>query len=534
METLAAGHHKTGRRNWHKCEEFTDIERTKCELFTDGVTQAALSKLEEQTHTAMHPTIAACLQTLLVLQKNGVDVQTQIDTQLILSLLPLQLQSFFVERVTVLPKFLLSVDLVLDIGFIIRDIMMHKQCNEVLFKLYQYTMPFIKHNRLNFPAMHLVSKPVLMHMLQLVMLTCLGLHSPQCKTPTLHIRTKLFRIFTALTTQGSLRDIYMFCCHHNYLLRLSFMEHFVQFSSLHMSQELGILRVSKICSYDHCKTKRLVQYITDQFRTNALQNESLSWDLVEQKAQVAIERCNRTCKSQPVHPTPKFQNISELVDGETFDEIMGMPRLDAADLAGSLAAGRMFFTAARWHVAKSVCKYALPVFLQCKQFTVLQSLSENAHCANIAMKSKLYVCLRCNQEHCVARQDMRLNYPHTPICVHCNSSTYVFATDTLGHLIRCHGNYYYFCPFCFCVHNWQGTGCEFFKCDSAKRRGGEPPKHCAVCYRNVLLTRVRVLDKKLGLMQTLFLCNRHCPRLGQLQYVHDVASLRCLVTHVST
>jgi hypothetical protein len=91
-------------------------------------------------------------------------------------------------------------------------------------------MPFIKHNRLNFPPMQCTSKTVLMHMLQVVALTCLGLYSQQHKTPTLLIRRQLFVFFTNLATRGSARDIYLFCQAHTYLLWLALMEHFVYFT----------------------------------------------------------------------------------------------------------------------------------------------------------------------------------------------------------------------------------------------------------------------------------------------------------------
>lgn len=203
------------------------------------------------------------------------------------------------------PEYLLHADQVQDIGHIVRDIMMLKQRNDVLFKLYQYTMPFIKHNRLNFPPMQCTTKTVLMHMTQVIALTCLGLYSPQQKTPTLHIRRQLFAFFTNLLTLGSARDVYVFCQNHTYLLRLALMEHFVHFTSKHMMHEMPLLLQCTGTFYDHKRTHRLVHYITDHFRTAALQHDTLDWQFIETKAQLSVERCNRTCKSQQLHRPPE-------------------------------------------------------------------------------------------------------------------------------------------------------------------------------------------------------------------------------------
>jgi Ni,Fe-hydrogenase I cytochrome b subunit len=148
---------------------------------------------------------------------------------------------------------LLHPEQVQDIGYIIRDIMLQKQQNDVLFKLYQYTMPFIKHNRLNFPPMQCTSRVVLRHMIQVMALTCLGLYSPKNKKPTWSIRRQLFSFFTTLMTRGSLRDVYLFCLHNTYVLRLALMEHFIFFSSTHMQEEMKLLARCGDCRCTHAR-----------------------------------------------------------------------------------------------------------------------------------------------------------------------------------------------------------------------------------------------------------------------------------------
>jgi hypothetical protein len=239
---LASAEEAPGRRNWSKCKVVADVTSTVAHLFPDGcVTQVALRKLIELGEHAVFPAIASRIHDLLKLQIRGTPVQAEIDAQLTLSLLPLSMQERVWSRIRMRPEHLLSTDRVMDIGHIVRDIMLLKTRTDVLFKLYQYTMPFIKHNRLNFPPMTCMPRVVLMHLMQLMGLSCLGLYSQHHKTPTLHIRKQLFRFFTNLLTLGSLRDIYSFCHHHMYLLRLALMEHFVYFTSTCMAKEMPML-----------------------------------------------------------------------------------------------------------------------------------------------------------------------------------------------------------------------------------------------------------------------------------------------------
>jgi hypothetical protein len=115
-----------------------------------------------------------------------------------------------------------------------------------------------------------------------MVLTCLGLHSSKSKKPVWHIRRQLFIIFTQLQTQGSLAYIYLFCQHHNYLVRLTLMENFVHFTSKYMTVEMEFMRALTNTGYEHSKVDCLVCYITDNFRMSTLQNETLIWELIEE------------------------------------------------------------------------------------------------------------------------------------------------------------------------------------------------------------------------------------------------------------
>jgi len=534
-ETLAAAEEQPGRRNWSKCRVVTDVTCTKAHLFPDDCpTQAAVRELCKQEPWAVHPAIASGIDFLLQQQKKGFHVQAQLDAQLTISLLPTAMQPLFLTQIQLRPEHLLHADQVQDIGHIVRDIMMLKQRNDVLFKLYQYTMPFIKHNRLNFPPMQVTSKAVLMHMVQVMALTCLGLYSPKHKTPTWRIRCQLFVFFTNLLTRGTMRDIYTFCQYHTYMLRLALMEYFVYFTSKHMTAEMPLLLKCTGTFYDHQRTQGLVQYITDHFRTSALQTEELDWTLVESKAQLSVERCNRTCKSQQLLGREKFAVLADTMTPSIFRLALATPRLDARRLPRAVCESDLLFAAACWGVHNSVCKYALPILLQHKQFQHVEQMSLLSNNSTVVARSLLYVCLRCNQKHPYSKENMRIQYPEQPICRHCNSSNYVCVADTLGHLVSVFGNYYYFCVDCSRVHSWRGCGSELGRCPWSREHASISRRHCAVCLRTLLLSAFSVFDKRLGVVQSLYLCSKHSPPAALLHSVHDLGALRCLVSHLST
>lgn len=520
-----------GRRNWMRCCAVQDVTSSRHTLFPGGqFSYAVLSGLAEVQEYPTNPVVQAAIDALLLQQKEGLDVEIALDKQLIISLLPPHIQQLCLDRISIPDSFLLHSDAVDDIGHIIRDIMVQKNNNDVLFKLYQYTMPFIKHNRLNFPPRRMVSKTLLKHLLQIMAITCLGLHSTKSKKPIWHMRRKIFKVFTNLQTQGSLADIYLFCQQHNYIVRLALMENFVHFTAKHMSMEMQFVRNLLCTGYEHTKVGRLVCYITDNFRTSALQNETLDWELIESKAQIAIERCNRTCKSHTVQLVRRVHSVHNCVDAEAFAKLLSFPVLSRASLLLSVQQSDMLTMALRWKLNAHVSKYALPVRMQLKQFTEMQDHTHNSY-GTIANRSLLHVCLRCAQQHIATSNNMRIDFLQRPMCVRCDSHDFVITADILGHLVRVFSQYYYFCTSCMKVHPWRGTGAEFFTCAHTPC---EPRrKHCIICFRTMQLTAKTFFDKRIGVMQSFYLCSKHCPPVAQTAFAYDLASLRRLIEHVS-
>ena len=85
------------------------------------------------------------------------------------------------------------------------------------------------------------------------------------------------------------------------------------------------MRALTSTGYEHSKVERLVCYITYNFRMSALQNETLDWELIEEKAQIAIERCNRTCKSHPMPVLKRLASAHNCIASDAFKNLLQMP-----------------------------------------------------------------------------------------------------------------------------------------------------------------------------------------------------------------
>jgi len=148
------------------------------------------------------------------------------------------------------------------------------------------------------------------------------------------------------------------------MLRLALMEHFVYFTSKHMALEMPLLLKCTGTFYDHERTQRLVQYITDHFRTAALQTETLDWTLVEAKAQLSVERCNRTCKSQQLQARPRFVVVTNALNASAFRQALEAQRVDERALPAAIGKLDMLTTAVRWGLHRAVRKFPLPLLTQ--------------------------------------------------------------------------------------------------------------------------------------------------------------------------
>jgi len=483
----------------------------------------------------MAPELGARLELLLLAEKHDSgEVLTskleQLDIVLFASFMPRELQGFFMRTVKI--EHMPGRAPIGDIGNIVRRLMLRWSTDCVLYRMYQYSMPFVKHNRLQFPAFGLVSRQDLHHMLNVVQNLMLGVQRWATKIPTWTTRYQLLGFFHGLLTRGSASDLYIFLSSHMYLLRLALIENFVTFTDTCMPLEVSLMRCFVDRSYDHARVSRLVRYIVDNFRMTALQ-EDLDFAQLELRAQVAIERCNRTCRSMQNIQGPQPRENRVELRRSTFQRALQVPRLagiHGLELRQAASSHGLLELAAMHEVQSRVVRYALPVALQEQQYAFMAA--EVGSSMGMQNRSLLHLCLRCHYRRTVTHGNMRVVHGDAPVCAQCSSNHFTLAVQTLGCIVRVQRVSYYFCPFCASVHEWTGSPESFFKCVSARHSPGvKPPRGCAVCFRAQTASSVSVLDAKLGVKSSVWLCARHLPGAAQLAYVHDIASLGRLLKH---
>jgi hypothetical protein len=405
---------------------------------------------------------------------------------------------------------------------------------ETLFRMYSHSMPFVKHNRLQFPPFEQVALQDMQHMLAAIQNLTLGSAQGVTKMPVWTTRRQLMAFFHELLTRGSAMDLYLFLSAHLYLLRLALIEYFIVFTNRYMPLEVSLMRWFIDRSYDHARVSRLVRYIVDNFRINALQ-EDLDFARLEAKAQTAIERCNRTCRSmQNFHLVQEGQRNAAAHE-PAFAAAMRAPRLAGLHGLGLLAAARtrpLLELAAVHDLQIRVVRFPLPVELQLQQYNLVR----DSKLEGLKHRSLLYICLRCHEQHPTAAGNMRLIHGQPPLCVNCLSNAFTVCVQTLGCIVRVRSTSYYFCRFCASVHAWDGSAVAFYQCarGALGAHGDAPPARpapqgCVVCFRNQGCSAVHVFDTRLGVRTPAWLCGRHMPPAAQLEYAHDIAALRELL-----
>ena len=484
----------------------------------------------------IHPALRAELARLLLAEKQDAGAALsakleRLDAVLFCSLLPLPLQPFFLALVE--PAHLPGRGRVQDIGHIVRRMLLRSSSGEILFRMYSHSMPFVKHNRLQFPPFEHVALQDMQHMLAAIQNLTLGSAQGVTKMPVWTTRRQLMAFFHELLTRGSAMDLYVFLSSHLYLLRLALIEYFIVFTNRYMPLEVSLMRWFIDRSYDHARVSRLVRYIVDNFRISALQ-EDLDFARLETKAQTAIERCNRTCRS--------MQNFHHVREGQrnaaahepAFAAAMRAPRLAGLHGLGLLAAARtqpLLALAAVHDLQTRVVRFPLPVELQLQQYNLIR----DSKLEGLKHRSLLYVCLRCHEQHPTAAGNMRLIHGQPPLCVNCLSNAFTVCVQTLGCIVRVRSTSYYFCRFCASVHAWDGSAVAFYQC--ARSASGQterparpaPAQGCVVCLRAQGCSAVTVFDPRLGVRTPAWLCGRHMPPAAQLEYAHDITALRELL-----
>jgi hypothetical protein len=423
-----------------------------------------------------------------------------------------------------------------DIGREIREMLLFMPTKSSMHKVLQYSMPYIKHNRLNFPAFADIGAQDLTHMIRVVMACCLGVLRANTKRPVFELRVRLYGFFHELLARGSSADHYSFCVANLCLLRVSMIEFFIIFMHKFMPAEKLVLcerfqlnNTTDALFHNFC-------LIFDTFRQTAMQVRELDFVSINARAHIAIEKCNRVTKgkNRPNHMSPTLNVVASSTT--TLDLAMRSARF-AHHSYGSLQpmmrsqSWSDIVAVQRIHGVVSV--HSLPANLMRMQARHLADVCRvNSNC--ISQSTLLFVCLKCacGQTKFALNKKMRVMSDGQCFCTHCDSSEHMLRVCTLGRIVQVRTQNFYFCTFCCSTHEWAANGHEFTHCARTVCTGSAaPPAKCCICARNSSVSAWSVLDDKLGVLRDVHLCPRHKPLAHQESAVYNIQTLRAAMLH---
>ena len=255
---------------------------------------ASMSKMVQSSESELSKTV----QKMLLDQRNNLVSQAELDKYL----LPVWFES--TAGVDALPidltamplKSVLQVHHMPDIGIHVRNIVMRQKPVDTLGKLIQFSMPYIKHNRLSFPAYTEDVRTWTPAAIQITLGMLLGLFSEKLRKPTWSNRVRIVGTFYTLLVHGTYADLYLFCVENLSLLRLAVIEYYCTFVSKNLPAEMEVQSL-QFGGYSG-NTMRQIILIVNQFRQDNLQDDAIDWAQLNCKAQQSIEKCNRCCKNK--------------------------------------------------------------------------------------------------------------------------------------------------------------------------------------------------------------------------------------------
>jgi hypothetical protein len=410
-----------------------------------------------------------------------------------------------------------------DIGYCVRKILLKCPQNDVLTKVMQSSLPYLKHNRLNFPAFDLCSYAGMQDITRIVFGCCLGVFDVDGKKPPWSTRVYLLVFMHELLTRGSKRDLYVFCTTHMALVRIAMIEYFMFFLESNMPIELEYmpLMFSLDATIESMHIQDLKQ-VCNNFRTISFDGGELKLSDLNAKAVLMLERCNRICSHKirtlvsapepPVDLALVQRAMSAPLSVDLISHIIH-PDLDPARLE------------AFNKIQHLVTRESLAQQMQDVQTETLEVLCATS--TVMATKSLYcYICFGCIDSFTQLDRKMRL---HDGTCVHCqtcNSHRNIIRVNCFHSIVYIKDARYFWCPFCRVVHKWPASGYEMHRCDLQQAPQVNEKCICVVCHKNINIETFTLLDRNLGIMQTVTVCFKHRPWPHQMPYVYDIASFR--------
>ncbi len=410
-----------------------------------------------------------------------------------------------------------------DIGYCIRNIILKSAAPDVLTKVIQSSLPYLKHNRLNFPAFDTCGYTGMQDITRIVFGCCLGVFDADGKKPPWSTRVQLVVFMHELLARGSKRDLYVFCTAHMALVRIAAIECFLCFLERNMPIELEhmplMFSVDTTVASMHFAELRQV---CNNFRTIGFDGAELNIGELNAKAALMLERCNRICSHKirsaaraAAAPT-SLALVARALDAPLAIDIVRHllhPDLDAAQLVELQT------------IQSLVTREALVLELQELQTASLKRVwAENTVMATKSLHC--YVCFGCIDAFTQLDRKMRVHDGRVVHCQTCNSHRHIIRINCFHSVVRIKDVKYFWCPFCRVVHTWPASGHEMHRCDLHDAQPARTKCVCLVCRKNVNIETFSLLDRRLGIMQTVSACFKHRPWPHQMPYVYDLASFR--------
>ena len=483
--------------------------------------------------SSIHQTIQKLHQEI----KLGHDKQAELDRYIIVSgLIELKhpvLTSETIQYFVLQPQHVFGLNDLPDIGKDIRELFYpHKHKNLILY-LIEYSLPYIKHNRLSLPNMTSIDRTSILNFVRIILGCLLGIF-PHCKRrPIWSVRVGVFRFFHDLITTSTDAKLYDFCDKNIPLLRISIIEYFVFFIQRNMPIEAQLQEsFVKDCSVSMTTMYGNILFITDTFRQSCLQKQ-FDIDAITASAILAVERLNRLCKGKTARLKRNnkenqqiFCNYFSKCSEDKINTILNLPLIrhcaytlrlqkDLQDLDAIMYA-KMF--------QQCIKIYSLPQNIVLQQHEVvtrnfLKKGTLGLQCMYI------HVCFLCSSQK-NSNHTIRFNNENNGVtCDCCKQSNYILKINLVGRILRMFDTHYYFCSFCCKIHTWRYDGSEYYQCPLASKPDiTDTKKRCLLCEKTQCDT-VRVCDDRIGVMQDVHLCRWHMPYDHMLKFLNNLDDL---------
>ena len=469
------------------------------------------------------------------LQNQGHAMQSEIDRYW-LALMMVYVKSPLLDKLSwqafvLNPAHVFTVHSLPDIGQHVRTLSTRHDSSDMMCRMIQYSLPYIKHNRLTFAKFEDVPTTTLMHLVLIMMGMCLGIFNETSKKPVWRLRFRIVCYMHILLSQGTAYDLYTFCVSNMNLIRIAIVEYFVYYVQTHMPCEYEMLRylfgmqtnVGTICFQ--------FQININYFRSTYMQTECLDWPDLNEKAHTIIEKCNRICKGKPRMAQRRDKNKTEakITPPDIVSQALQLPVFEHMSYAMHWQPNLNIATMKVLQgLQKSVQWNLLPANLtrlQCQQLHKSLFIDTNIFSQCIM----LHHCLGCRSVGSNSDQlslNLRTDATGVVSCCVCKTSATVVSINLLGRLVKLKEKKYYLCPHCLGVHEWTSSGREFASsCPRAVVPVTAKPRECLLCDRLHNLNEFTVLDDKLGVMQHLSLCSRHMPWTHQQPGIYNFETL---------